>query len=145
MNMATLAVSDEDFLRAFVETRLTPEQFDHRAHVRAAWLLLNRYPVEDAVEQMCTGILRFAIQFGAREKYHRTLSEALMRLMAASPHIHATWDEFTRTQQGLMQDVRALLAEHYSPERLHSLAARENFVTPDRLPLPPCQQHKNEH
>ncbi|HVF17504.1 MAG TPA: hypothetical protein VNA21_11355, partial [Steroidobacteraceae bacterium] len=127
-----------EFLRAFLECRLTAQQFDHRAHVRAAWLLLNRYSIEDAIERMCTGTLRLASLFGAPDKYNRTFTEAVMRVMAASPSIHAGWDEFTRAQSGLMGDVRALLALHYSPERLYSLAAKEAFVMPDRSPLPAC-------
>jgi hypothetical protein len=137
--MAMTTLSDDEFLRGFLECSLTPEQFDHGAHVRAAWLLLNRYPLTDAIEQMCSGILRLATHSGAREKYNRTLSEALLRLMAASSSIHGSWDEFKRSQPQLLSDVRALLALHYSPERLYSLEARASFVAPDRLPLPSCQ------
>jgi hypothetical protein len=138
MNMD--AMLDDDFLRAFLEHRLSPEEFDHRAHVRAAWLLLNRYPVEHAIEQMCSGILQLATRFGAREKYNRTLTEAVIRVMAASPNIHASWEQFTRTHPRLMGNVRELLAEHYSHERLYSPAAKETFVIPDRSPLPTCSQ-----
>jgi hypothetical protein len=139
MIMTTVPLSDEEFLRAFLECRLTPEQFDHRAHVRAAWLLLNRHSMEHAIEHMCSGILALAIRFGAREKYNRTLSEAVMRLMAADASVHASWDEFLRSQPRLLGGVRTLLAEHYSPDRLHSPAAKEQFVAPDRSPLPSCR------
>lgn len=41
-------------------------------------------------------------------------------------------------EPALRSDALALLARHYSPERLDREAARQHFVPPDRLPLPPC-------
>jgi hypothetical protein len=134
-------MSDDDFLAAFLECRLDARDFDHRAHVRVAWLLLNRHPLEDAVERICSGIERFAAHLGATGKYHRTLSEALVRIMAncGAGTASMTWDEFTQANPALMSDVRGILARHYSPERLGSTDARQRFVAPDRLPLPPCR------
>ena len=131
-------LSDEDFLAAFLATRLDAADFDHRGHLRAAWLLLQHHPLELAVEQCCTGIAALATRFGATSKYHRTTTEALVRLMDASGAATLAWPEFQRANPGFFSDARALLARHYSPELLASADARQRFLLPDRLPLPAC-------
>jgi hypothetical protein len=137
-------MADEDFRAAFLERRLDARDFDHRAHLRVAWLMLSRYPLEDAVERICWGIERFATHCGASEKYHRTLSEALVRIMASygAGTSAMTCDEFTRANPELISDVRGMLARHYSPERLGSPEARQRLLAPDLSLLPPVALHR---
>ena len=131
------SLSDEVFLSEFLACSLPPEQFDHRAHVRVAWLLLGRYPLEEAVERICEGIQRYATHHGATEKYHRTLSEAIVRLMAQGDGRTArSWEHFLGANAELLRDVRGMIAKYYSPERLGSIEAKRTFVPPDRQPLP---------
>lgn len=143
--MTTERLSDDEFLADFQACRLKAADFDHRAHVRMAWLLLERQPLEEAVEAICMGIQRFALHLGATTKFHRTISEALARLIAskAASAGSTTWSGFAHAHPELMS--RGLLAQYYSPELLGSDAARERFVAPDRAPLPPCQPRKHGH
>lgn len=60
---------------------------------------------------------------GAPGKFNWTLTEALVRLLAAHGGV-------------LDGDARALMARHYSAALLGSAAAREAFVAPDLAPLP---------
>ena len=39
------AMSDDQFLAAFLDCSMPPAGFDHLGHVRAAWLLLQRQPL----------------------------------------------------------------------------------------------------
>lgn len=137
-------MTDDEFLDAFLTCRLRAADFDHRAHVRMAWLMLERQPLEDAIESICGGIQRFALHLGATSKFHRTISEALARLIASKLGA-ATWSEFVDSHPELLTHVRELLAQYYSPELLGSDAARQGFVAPDRAPLPPCQPRKHAH
>lgn len=130
--------SDDEFLQAFLECRLSGSQLDHRAHLRIAWLLLNRLPLEPAIEAICSGIAALAAHLGAPGKYHRTLSEALVRLMAAGGASRLGWDAFLAANADLIGDVKGTVARHYSQEHLDSASARASFVPPDREPLPPC-------
>ncbi len=132
-------MSDDEFLTAFLECRMPASAFDHRGHVRIAWLLLRRYPLEQAIEEICSGIARLAAHLGARDKYNRTLSEALVRLMAHGGSHAITFEEFINANAQLLTNAGGLLARHYSPERLGSAAAKASFVPPDRLPLPTCR------
>lgn len=133
-------MSDDQFLAAFLDSTMPPAGFDHHGHVRAAWLLLQRHSVDEAVELTCDGIARLAAHLGVPDKYHRTLSEALVRLMAHGGATEPTlaWNDFLAANHPLMDDAHGLLARHYSPERLAMPKARETFLPPDRLPLPVC-------
>lgn len=131
-------MSDDEFLRRFLDSTMPPEGFDHRGHLRAAWLLLRRLPLEEAVAATCDAIARLATRLGAPGKYNRTLTEAMVRLMAdrggADPAL--AWPDFVARNADLVLDARGVLARHYSDPLLHSPEAREHFVPPDRLRLP---------
>lgn len=131
-------MTDDEFLSAFLDCSISPSGFDHLGHVRVAWLLLRRHPLDEAVALTCQGIARLAAHLGVPGKYHRTLTEALVRLMAASgassPAL--SWEAFRLANPELMEDARSLLARHYSDALLASSEARAVFVAPDRLPLP---------
>ena len=133
-------MSDQDFITAFLDSSMPAAGFDHQGHVRAAWILLQRHPLDQAIALGCDGIARLAARLGVPDKYHRSLSEALMRLMAAGGASRADlpWPDFLAANRPLMDDALGLLARHYSPERLATAEARRSFVAPDRQPLPPC-------
>lgn len=132
------AMSDDQFLAAFLDSSMPPSGFDHLGHLRAAWLLLQRQPLNQAVETTCDAIARLATQLGVPGKYHRTLSEALVRLMAHSGGADPAlpWSGFLAANKELQTDALGVLARHYSDELLASPAARECFLPPDRQPLP---------
>jgi hypothetical protein len=132
-----MTMSDHEFLTAFLDCSMPASGFDHRGHVRAAWLMLRCYPEDEAAQRTCDGIARLATHLGVPGKYHRTLTEALVRLMAhggAADH-GMSWNDFVHKNRLLMEDARGLLARHYSEQTLGSPDARKNFVPPDRLPL----------
>ena len=137
-NAPPVSRSDREFIDAFLTCRLPACQFDHRAHLRIAWLLLQRHPLDRAIEEICNGIARLAAHLGAPGKYHRTLSEALVRLMAHGGAATLRWDEFLSANPELVTDVRGSVARYYSAQLLGSARARTTFVEPDRQPLPAC-------
>ncbi len=129
---------DDTFLAAIAAGALPASAFDHRQHLRLAWLHLQRAPLAEAIERTCADIQCFAQHHGATTKFHRTVTEALLRLMAARGAADPLqdWPTFERRNTALLTDARALLALHYSPTLLASLEARLCFQPPDLLPLP---------
>ncbi|XXY45013.1 hypothetical protein WME91_33935 [Sorangium sp. So ce269] len=130
--------SDDELLASFADLTLPSQDFDHLAHLRVAWACLQRYPLAVAVERVCDGIRAFAAHVGAPARYHRTLTEALVRIMSARPAADPElgWEGFLARNPDLVHDARGLVLRHYSDERLASAAARAAFVAPDREPLP---------
>ena len=129
--------SDEDLLRAFEDLSLPADQFHHREHIRVAWLYLKSSDATRAAERMAAGILRFANHHGATQKYHRTVTLAWIRLVAAALVETPERHDFTQflAEHAELAD-KGLLKKYYSPELLQTNGAREGWVEPDLLPLP---------
>lgn len=132
-----MTLDDDTFLTQFCDQSLNPEYFDHRGHLRMAWLHLKRYPLPEARTRVCNGIRDLATALGAAEKFHRTISEALLLIMAGRMQGPAPtdFDTFLADNQDLLADARGLLARHYSDVRLGSAEARSGWVEPDLVPL----------
>ncbi|GAB2857673.1 hypothetical protein GCM10027277_27610 [Pseudoduganella ginsengisoli] len=129
-------MTDDEFLCQFTACTLAPEHFNHVGHVRLGWILLRKFSPDDAVRQACAGIHRYASHLGAADKFHWTITEALLRLLLAGGAANRgqDWPAFLAANAPLLIDARARLALHYSPERLAGAAARTAFVQPDRAP-----------
>ena len=134
----TRDLTDDAFLEAFLACRLPPGAFNHRNHLRVAWIHLQRFPLDEAIARTCAGIAQYAAHLGAPGQYHRTITEALIRLMAhagASDPLRS-FDEFLAHAPAFSGDCRALVAAYYSSDKLNRPEARLFFLSPDRLPLP---------
>jgi hypothetical protein len=118
------AMDDLTFLAQVEACALDPSLFNHAGHMRLARVCLQLHPVDAAAARCCRAIQRYAAHLGAADKFHWTVTEALVRLMAGGAA-----DEVTR-------DARACLQRHYSAAVLAQPDARQRFVAPDLLPLP---------
>jgi hypothetical protein len=116
-------MDDQTFVSSLETCALPPDQFNHAAHLRLAGIYLARYPLDQAVARTCATIRRYAAHLGAAEKFHATVTVALVRLL----HAHGA---------SALSDARGRLALHYSAALLATAAARANFVPPDLEPLP---------
>jgi len=126
------------FAEALLEGTLPPGQFDHAGHLRAAWYFIARFGAREGAQQCARAIQSYAEGLGAVGKYHETLTIALLRIVAdaMAQGDWPDWEEFQRENPAIFADVRPLLFRHYSPELLASESAREQFLEPDREPLP---------
>jgi hypothetical protein len=131
-------MTDDEFLNRFSDCSLPPAQFQHLGHVRLGWICLQRYPVDEAVRTACDGIARYAAHLGAADKFHRTITEALMRMLAAhgAADRNLDWAAFSQRGGELLADAKGQLARHYSAAVLAGGEARRRFVEPDLMPLP---------
>ncbi|SDZ78171.1 MerR family transcriptional regulator [Microbulbifer marinus] len=132
-----MPIDDETFLAQFCDQTLNPEHFDHRGHLRVGWLYLNRLPLPQACTRVCDGIRALAMALGAADKFHHTISEGLVRIIAERMAGTAAenFDQFLAANPDLLADARGLLTRHYSDACLHSAAARCSWVQPDLAPL----------
>jgi hypothetical protein len=70
-------MTDDDFVAAFLSSRLSPAAFHHRDHLRLARCLIRRSGIQAATSIITDGIRRFATQHGHADKYHETLTPVL--------------------------------------------------------------------
>lgn len=133
-----------DILESMHAGTIAAHAFDHRAHVFAAWLAMRQYGVVDGCRRFRAALRDFCVHLGASGKYHVTITEGLLRLIAAelameddgSGHWQTAWYRFERRACYLLETSRAALAPYYSNTLLACDEARHYFLLPDRKPLP---------
>lgn len=130
-----LDISNED--RIFcehVEQCLFPiSDFDHKAHIRLAYLYLTQYGVEDAVIKV-REVLFNLLKYNDIEplgKYHETLTKAW--LLAVKHFMNktekcTTADEFIKHNPALLDT--AIMMTHYKKRRYFPLAQGRNLLNP---------------
>ncbi|TXS93897.1 hypothetical protein FV139_09730 [Parahaliea maris] len=131
---------DNEFGRQIERCEFPVADFDHRAHVRLAYIYLvqadSARAAVDLMRSALVGLLRHA-GVDPSGKYHETLTEAWV--LAVDHFMNKTEssnsaDEFI-DQNPLLLDS-GIMQSHYSAELLFSDEARRKFVEPNREPIP---------
>ena len=146
---------DATFLAAFERCEYPYEAWDHRAHIRMAFLYLCALPFDGALERIRSGIQAYNrakdVPEGLTRGYHETLTVGWARLVvgailddaAAGRASAGGRDPATPTPESRafcdrhpeLLDTRRL-DRHYTTERLWSPEAKRDFIEPDLEPLP---------
>ena len=125
-------MGDDDFLTALESATLPLAAFDHRAHVRAGYLYLERHGLGGAIDRFGTALKRFAAANGKAGLYHETITVAFLALInehrMQSPG--APWEDFAVANPELLN--RNTLTHFYAPEELAAPEARRVFKLPRR-------------
>jgi hypothetical protein len=129
---------DAAFREDFEAGRLLPAQFDHRSHVRLAYVYLVGQDADSATGSMRSALQTFIQRNGVpATKYHETLTRAwilaVRHFMERSPGTASAGDLIARHPELL--DSKIMLT-HYSAATLFSDEARAAFVEPDVSPIP---------
>ena len=135
-------MDDREFVAAIEACTLPAAGFDHRQHVRLAWLYLTGEPLLEALQHFVVTLKRYATSLGATAKYHETITFAFLFLiherMQRTPS--ATFEAFAAANPDLFEPI---LARYYRPETLASELARTTFVMPDAGPVIPVIQRES--
>lgn len=129
-------LSDGDFVSALEGCRLSNESFHHRDHLRLAWLYLRRHGPAGARLRIAESIRRFAAHHGSPDRYHETITQAWLLLIAEAASRasgHADFDAVLAAFPDLLD--KDTPRKYYSEALLQSAAARTAFVEPDLAPL----------
>jgi hypothetical protein len=129
-----MSLSDKALLEQFETLTLSPDDLSHVSHLRIAWLYLNKMSLKDAVEKIATGTKMYAESLGVYDKYHRTITEAIARIMhkRMSELQNVNFEKFLQGNRDLVDDLKSLLQCHYSEEILESVDARTIYFEPDK-------------
>ena len=120
---------------ALEDGTLNAATFDHAAHVYAAWLYLEEYPLADAIARFSAALKRLTAELGVPGKYHETVTWFYMLLLAErrAADQHDDWFDFRRSNPDLFGNADDVIRRYYSSEVLASERARRSFVLPDKL------------
>lgn len=137
-------MTDEEILQALENLSLPFDRWTHRAHVRVAFMYLQRYSFSDAMNRIRTSIKAYNAHHKVPESstsgYNETTTHAFLQLIAATMSAycqsHPTPDAegFCDTHPQLM--TRHALRLFYSPQRRMHPLAKTQFIEPDLAPLP---------
>lgn len=133
-----MTINDNDFIAQFENQTLDPNYFNHLGHLRLAWLYLNTYSLEESIDKLITGISAYATSLGATDKFHHTLTEAVVRIMAlrVENDEYGDFETFLLGNNDLVKSLRSIIETYYSHELLNSDVAQKQFVEPDLKPFP---------
>ena len=83
-------MNDQQLLAAFESCTLPSEQWDHRAHVRIAYLYASQLGLADAIDRVRIGIKAYNKATDTPEAidrgYHETMTLAFTTLVFAAKH-----------------------------------------------------------
>ena len=142
MNQNELSLDDRSFRSAFEACTVEPSDFDHRAHVRLAYVYVVESGVEVAVERMRAALQNFIAHNSIpRSKFHETITRAWVLAVRHFMNKSASTSgaDFIAKNPDLL-DSKIMLT-HYSASVLFSSDARASFVEPDLEPIP---RHERE-
>lgn len=133
-----ISPDDKFFVTQLEASTLAPTEFDHRAHIRAAYVYLAESDPETATARMRAALLAFLKHHGiAASKYHATITKAwilaVRHFMALTPDAESA-DAFVNANAQLL-DSKIMLSR-YSASLLFSPEARAEFMEPDQSPIP---------
>lgn len=137
-------ISKEDrFFREYFEAcAVPPTEFNHRAHIRLAYIYLCENEPETAHQKMRQSLQAFLAHHGVdAAKYHETVTRAwilaVRHFMAQSPDAVSAAN-FIDGNPRLLDS--GIMLTHYSEGTLFSDEARSDFVEPDLDPIPEYDQ-----
>lgn len=129
-------MNDSHFLTSLLDCTLPAEHFNHHGHLRLGWLMLQSYPLPEAVQRTCFIIQRYATSLGAADKYHATLTLASVLIIADHAQGSASdFAGFLAENSALSDQFPRLIAQHYSQALLQQPKAKTGFLVPDKQPF----------
>ncbi len=135
-----VCMDDTELWQRFAQQRLSHSEWNHRLHVRVAFLHLARFDLDEAHLRMRAGIIRLNQVHGLEETsargYFETMTRAWMHLVRAARAATDATDSLELIHQAPELLDPTLPLRHYSAARLHAARARAVFVEPDLMPLP---------
>jgi len=136
MILKTLSqLSDPEFEEQFANLTLRPTLFSHTAHIRLAYIHIQKYGLTRAEKNMCIQINRFATHHGEADKFNTTVTIAAVKVVyhfmqkSSSDNFTDFIQEFPR----LITNFKELLDAHYGFNVFADKTAKKSYVAPDLM------------
>lgn len=130
-------LSDSDFEIKFINCELNPSDFTHEAHLRLAWININKYGIKQAEINIQNQLQKFVEFVGEKDKYNTTLTIAAIKAVyhfmrkSNSNNFKDFITEFPR----LKHNFKELMDCHYGFDIYKSNKAKNEFLKPDLVPF----------
>lgn len=132
-----LDLIDNQFEEQFSNCSLKPALFNHEAHLRLAWIHINKYGIEKAIENISAQLQQYVESLGVKDKYNTTVTVAAIRAVYHFMLQSNTKDfqRFIAENHRLKYSFRELLSYHYTTDIFKSENARREYLRPELLPF----------
>ena len=128
-------LTDSEFEKLFKSCKFNPSEFTHEAHLRLAWININKYGIEQAEKSIQELLQNYVEYLGAKGKYNTTLTiaatKAVYHFMLKSDT--KNFKDFIVQYPRLKTNFKELMAFHYNIDILNSERAKSEFLEPDIL------------
>ncbi len=130
-------LSDQEFIHLFETCALDPASFTHEAHLRLAWLEINQYGLEQAIQNIQRYLKKYVAHVGATDKYHTTITIAAIKMVYHFMQKSGadSFQVFIREYPQLKNNFKGLIEQHYSFNIFESVPARLEYILPDIAPF----------
>ena len=135
---------DLTFMEEVESCRFPVDSFDHRAHLRLAYIYLLQNGNSTAATQcMRNTLIQLLESIGVdpSAKFHETMTEAWIKAVHHFMSITeqaSSADEFIDRHPQMLDS--SIMLSHYSAEVLFSINARKSFIEPDLQAIPEHDQ-----
>lgn len=131
------SLSDTAFKNQFIDCELNPALFTHEAHLRLAWININKYGIKRAEKEIQSQLQHFVEFVGAKDKYNKTVTiaaiKAVYHFMLKSKKDN--FKDFIAEHPRLKTNFKDLLDCHYSFDVFNSNEAKMVYLEPDLVPF----------
>ena len=130
-------LTDSEFEAQFASASLDPDLFTHEAHLRLAWIHINRYGIDEAIKNICFQLKNFTATVGAVSKYNKTVTVAAIRAVYHFMKRSACADfrSFVEENYRLKTNFKDLMNAHYRTDIFKSDHAKSSYLEPELLPF----------
>lgn len=131
------SLGDEAFIAQFEQQILPKEHFNHIGHLRLAYLYLQRFGLEQALDKISNGISAYADSLGVKDKFHVTITYAVVNLIYVRQAETPTdsWQLFIEVNDDMVKNCMGVLDAYFSVDVLMSEKARNQRMEPDKKPF----------
>lgn len=129
--------SDDEFEKVFESFKLKPSLFSHEAHLRLAYIHIEKYGSDQAAGNMCKQIKGYAESLGVTDKFNKTVTIASVKTMNhfMQKSNSDNFKEFIKEFPRLLTNFKDILGQHYGFNVFSDKRAKKEYVEPDLLPF----------
>lgn len=130
-------MNNADFAAAFESGAFPPQEFNHEAHIKLAWIYLGLFDEKTAISKTCEAIKNYDQLHGDGTKYHVTLTVASVKVVHhfRQKSNATTFEKFVAEYPKLVTSFKELLFQHYDKSVLTDPKAKTAYLQPDLLPF----------
>lgn len=126
-------MDDNQFFEEIQATTFPLKEFDHKAHLRLAFIAIQKLGLPQAELKVGELIYALAAKHGGEAIYHVTVTRRAVQLVAQyiASYNSKTFAEFEKHAQPLFTDLKSAIQQRYSFDVFVDQRARANWIAPD--------------